>query len=171
MKKLVNTALIILTLSLAGGCFSLNYDFKGGVSIPTHVSSFSVQFFENRAKLVEPTFSQTITEELKEYIQSNTNLRQSNSVGDVDFSGVITDYQISPQAISSGDESAMTRFTISVKVNYRDQKDPEQNFEKSISAFREFETSTSFTSVEEELTEDIVDELIELIFNAAFVNW
>lgn len=171
MKRFLTVIMAFAPLLIAYSCFSLKYDFKGGVNIPAHVQTFSVQFFENRAKLVEPTFSQRFTDELKAHLEGNTSLRLVNGMGDIDFSGTITTYQITPQAVSAGDQSALTRFTIAVKLEYSDQKIPENEFEKSISAYREFPTSEPFSSVEESLSQEIMEEIIEQIFNAAFVNW
>lgn len=171
MKKISSIIFISSLFIILGSCFSLKYDFKGGVNIPAHIQSYSVQYFDNRAKLIEPTFSQRFTDELKAYLESNTNLRLVNGVGDVDFSGVISKYDITPQAIAAGDQASMTRFTIAVKLEYKDQKIPENEFEKTISAYREFPTSDSFNTVEESLSQEIMEEIIEQIFNAAFVNW
>jgi hypothetical protein len=102
----------IALLLLESGCFSLRYDFKGGVSIDPKIKTFSVQYFDNKATLVEPLFSQTFTEELKQFIENNTNLRLVNGRGDVDFSGFVQTYRITPQAITSGETASKTRFTI-----------------------------------------------------------
>ncbi len=165
----------IATFSLlVAGCFSLKYDLKGGITIPPYVKTFSVQYFDNRAQLVEPTFSQRFTDELRQYIESNSNLKYVRGMGDVDFSGTISTYQISPQAISSSsgtNQAAMTRFSIAVKAKYTDVKEPDNDFEKSVSGYRDFESTQNFSSVEENLSEEIREELIEQIFNAAFVNW
>lgn len=162
--------LIIISL-LFGSCFSMNYDFKGGVAIDPAIKSFSVQYFDNKATLVEPLFSQRFTEELKLYIEGNTNLRQVTGRGDVDFSGVVTSYKITPQAISSSETAAQTRFSITVKVKFINNVNPDDDFERSFSQFREFESTTSFSTVEDALSAEIREEIIELIFNAAFVNW
>lgn len=170
MKKNITGKLLLIAL-LFGSCFSMNYDFKGGVAIDPAIKTFSVQYFDNKATLVEPLFSQRFTEELKLYIQSNTDLRLVTGRGDVDFSGVVRTYSITPQAISSGETAAKTRFTISVKVNYMNTIDPEADFESTFSQFREFESTTSFSEVEEILSSEIREEIIEQAFNAAFVNW
>jgi hypothetical protein len=153
------------------GCFQLKYDFKGGVSIRPEIKTFSVQYFNNRARLIEPSFSQRFTDGLRDYIQGNTNLRFVTGLGDVDFSGIISTYEYTPQAISSGETAAKTRFTIAVKVKYMDIQQPENDFEKTISGFRQFESTSDFAQVEPELSEEILKEIIELVFNAAFVNW
>ncbi|MBN1116737.1 MAG: LptE family protein [Bacteroidales bacterium] len=174
LYKIKSLVLISAFTVLFTACFSIRYDFKGGVNIDPSIKTFSVQYFDNRAQLVEPTFSQSFTNELREYIESNTNLKYVNGMGDVDFSGSVSNYQIAPQAISktgTTDKAAMTRFTISIKFSYMDVKDPENDFEKTVSGYRDFDSNTNFNSVEEDLSEELREELIEQVFNAAFVNW
>lgn len=171
MKFIYSRITLFLPFLIFGGCFSMKYDFKGGVTIRPEIKTFSVQYFDNRAQLVEPSFSQRFTDALREHIENNTSLRYVNGLGDIDFSGSIESYEITPQSITSGETAAMTRFNIGVKVSYMDTQKPEEDFEKSVSEFREFESSQSFSSVELELSDEIIDEIIEQIFNAAFVNW
>lgn len=168
------SVIFALTGLLFSSCFTVGYDARGGVTIPPHIKTFSVQYFDNRAQLVEPTFSQRFTDELRQYIESNSSLKYVRGMGDIDFSGTITTYQITPQAFSSSggqDQAAMTRFTIGVKASYSDIKMPDNDFEKTVSAYREFESTKNFTTEEESLSEELREEIIEQIFNAAFVNW
>ncbi len=172
MNKSYKIAFTLLTITLVvSGCFSLSYDFKGGITIDPNIKSFSVQYFDNKARLVEPSFSQRFTEGLRDHFQSNTSLRYVNGIGDIDFAGTITTYSITPQAITSGDKAALTRFTIAIKVKYSNTIVPEDDFEKTFSRFRDFESSKSFSSVEQSLSDEIIEELIDDIFNQAFVNW
>jgi hypothetical protein len=67
--------------------------------------------------------------------------------------------------------SAKTRFTIAVRVKYTNSADPDDSFDASFSRYREFDSTTEFSSVEASLSEEIIDEIIEQIFNKAFVNW
>lgn len=167
----INKTLILLFASLLfGGCFTLRYDMKGGADVDPKIQTVSVQYFNNRAPRVEPSLSQKFSDGLKEYMEGNTKLRLVNTIGDVDFSGEITDYKIEPMAISTGDQAAKTRFTITIRVKYANSINPDDNFDSSFSRYREFE-SQEFSSVEAALSEEIVDEIIEQIFNKAFVNW
>lgn len=175
MKRLITHSISLIFFLALSGCFTVKISTKG-INIPANIKTFSVQYFDNRAKLVEPSFSQTFTDELIEYIEKNSGLRYVNGMGDVDFSGTITTYETSAQAITessstSGTLAAVTRFTIGVKFDYMDTKDPEQDFNKSVSAYRDFESTESFSSVEESLSDEIREEIIEAIFTEAFVNW
>jgi hypothetical protein len=162
---------IVLIAILFGSCFSMRYDFKGGVAIDPKLKTFSVQYFDNRASLVEPTFSQIFTEELKNYIENNTGLRLISGRGDIDFSGIISNYEITPQAISSGEVAAKTRFSIGVDVKFKNSINPKEDFDRNFTQFRDFESTSNFSTVEDGLSVEIRAEIIEQIFNAAFVNW
>jgi len=167
MRKYFLYITIITTTLLFNSCFKISFK---GTTIDPKIQTFSVQYFNNRAKLIEPTFSQRFTENLKTYIESNTRLRYINGMGDVDFSGTVNTYQITPQSFKAG-TAAMTRFSIGVKVKFINAVNPDEDFEKTFSAFQEFESTTAFSSVESSLSEEIMEEIIEQIFNASFVNW
>ncbi len=142
-----------------------------GASIPVEAKTVSVQYFENRAAIVEPTLSQELTDALKDYIQSNSRLILVNGTGDLDFEGVITSYETRSTGISAGDVTASNRFTISVKVKYTNSFDSEKDFEMSFSRFEEYPSSQTFEQAQSNYTKDILELLVEDIFNKAFVNW
>ena len=171
----INRHKIALFIAFAGvltvsSCFTVNYNFKGG-KIPPDVKTASIQYFKNRATRVNPSLSQNFTNALRDYIENNTKLRIVNSIGDVNFEGEITDYRISPQAISKGDLAAQTRFTITIRVKFTNSKYPDDSFDTSFSRYRDFESNQDFNSVEAELSEQIIEEILDLIYNKAFVNW
>lgn len=164
-------SLFIFIFLSAASCFTIHYDMKGGADIDPKIQTVSVQYFNNRATRIEPSLSQTFTDELKAYMESNTKLRVVNTIGDVDFSGEITDYKIESVAISAGDMPAKTRFTITIRVRYTNSINPDDDFDSSFSRYREFDSTVDFSSVEASLKDEIVEEIIEQIFNKAFVNW
>jgi hypothetical protein len=172
MKMRSRLFCILLLSLLLSDCFTVRYDFKGGATIDPKIKTLSVQFFNNRStSFVNPTISQTFTEGLKSYMENNTNLRLVNTIGNVDFSGEINRYDYVSTGVVAGDVAAKTRFTISIRVKFANSIDPKNNFDQNFSAFRDFDSKTSFTSVENELSKEIIDEIIEQIFNKAFVNW
>jgi hypothetical protein len=162
--------LIVIPLFLTS-CFTLRYDMKGGADIDAKIQTISVQYFNNRALRVEPSLSQKFTDGLKEYMEGNTKLRVVNTIGDVDFSGDITDYKIEPTSIAAGDIAAKTRFTITIRVKYTNSINPDDRFDTSFSRYRDFDSTSDFSSVEQAKSKEIIDEIIEQIFNKAFVNW
>ncbi len=167
--KYLNLIAIVILATLLGGC-AINVTMSGA-SIPDNIKNFSVQYFENRAPLINPTLSQNFTEGLKDRVTQESRLILKNGTGDVDFSGEITGYDVRPMAIQADALSAMTRLTVTVKVRYKNYKDPKLNWESSFSGFREFDSSLNINDVEEEYVGEIIEEITENIFNKTFSDW
>lgn len=104
-------------------------------------------------------------------VSSQTNLALMKQNGDLQFEGSIIDYNVAPVAIQSGDQAALNRLTVTVKVKYSNKFDISKNFEQSFSRFSDFEASKTISSVEAQLLSEINRQLTEDIFNKAFNNW
>lgn len=167
--RIVNIITIAIIGLIVSAC-SINVTMSGA-SIPENINNFSVQYFDNRAPLINPLLSQNFTEGLKDRITNESRLELVNGTGDVDFSGEITGYSVRPMAIQADAVSAETRLTMTVKVRYKNYKDPKLNWESNFSAFRDFESSQNINAVEADLTTEMIEELTENIFNKAFADW
>jgi hypothetical protein len=170
MKNILTYGAIIMLLISQYSCFTMKYS-TTGASIPVEARTVSVQFFENRAPLVEATLSQRITDALKDYIQANSRLILVNGTGDLDFEGEITGYDSRPTSITAGDVAANSRFTITIKVRYANSFDSSKDWELSFSRFEDYPYDQSFEEAQSAYTDDILKLLIEDIYNKAFVNW
>lgn len=158
--------LLVFTVT---GC-KISYSLSGA-SISPDVKTISVQFFPNRAEIIQPNLSQDFTDALKDRFKAQTNLNLVNNQGDVDFSGEIIGYSTQPVAITGDETAALNRLTITVRVKYINDIDSETNFDTQFSRYSEYESSQDLSQVEEGLIEEIVEQLTEDIFNRAFVNW
>jgi len=168
MRKIALSALLFIGLTL-NQC-KITYSFSG-VNISPQVETYAVSYFPNRAPIVQAQLSQVFTEALMDKIESNTSLSLSNSGGDVSFSGEITGYDTRPTAITGQELAARTRLTITVRVKYTNEVEPELDYDTSFSRFEDFDASQSLADVENELIDLIVENLVEDIFNRAFVSW
>ena len=151
------------------GCTG-GYSFTGA-SIPPDAKTISIHNFPNYASLVNPQLSQILTDGMRNTFASQTSLNVVNSDGDMDISGEITGYTMQPTAITGNDQAAMNRLTITIKVKFVNTKDPKSSFEQSFSRFKEFSAQLNFSSIENSLVEEIVNELIDDVFNKSVVNW
>jgi hypothetical protein len=156
-----------ITLSL-NGC-KISYSFSGAST--EGLNSVSVQYFQNRASLVQPGLTQNITDALIDKCKSQTNLTIINGLGDANFEGEIFDYNTRPLTVSADATAAMNRFTITVNVRFTNAVDPDLSFEQSFSRYEDYESSNDLSQVEDDLSEKIIEMLVEDIFNRAFVNW
>src|SRR5690606_1173943 len=169
--KLVKCVMTLLVIVAVDGC-GVKYGFTGG-SIPEGMKTYTVEFFENTAPIVNPTLSQTFTEALKERIRSQSSLSQVTNNGDAIFEGRITGYSIAPAAVEAGtDRAALTRLSITVNAKYTNTIKPEDNFEQAFTRFKDFSSAGgSIPAQEEALIRDINQMLTEDIYNRAFANW
>lgn len=142
-----------------------------GASIPENLNTFAVQYINNRAPLINPSLSQTLTDGLKDRIQKESRLRLIEGEADIEFSGNITTYSTQPMALKADAVSAQTRLTVGVKIRCRNFKDPKKDWEQSFSAYQDYDSENNLADVEEQLVTKIVDELTENIFNKAFADW
>ena len=100
-----------------------------------------------------------------------TNLTLNENEGDLAFSGYISKYQIKPMAIKANETAGQNRLTIAVKVTYKNSFDSENNFEQTFSRYHDYDSAENISDIESALIEEITNELVEVIFNKAFVNW
>lgn len=150
---------------------SVSYKFNGAALDYNLYKTIYVSPFPIRAALVYPPLQQTFETELLEYIQRNTRLRVIDTAADIQLEGEITNYALSPQAVTEDAYASKTRLTISVRVKYTDNKQEGKDIDQTFSAYRDFDASEMLTDVQDELCSQISKELVDLIFNATLGNW
>ena len=147
------------------------YSFSG-TSIQNDVETIAIDYFEYRAEKVNPNLSNDLTEALRTRFRRMTRLEQVDQDGDLEITGEITGYDVRPAAVSADEIATQNRLTVSVRVNFTNRKYPEDNFEgKNFSAYADYDSTNSLDAVESSLCAEIVDKLIEDIFNASVAQW
>jgi hypothetical protein len=170
IRSSILTLISVLLIAVVFTACKISYSFTGA-SISPNVKTFMVDFFPNRARLVNPNLSQLFTEGLQDKLIRQTSLNQITDGGDLEFSGQITDYDVKPMNISEGDLAAQNRLTITVKVKFTNNKDHEQDWEKTFTAYEDFDSNNSLSTVEDSLVPEIVKKLTDDVFNASIANW
>ena len=130
-----------------------------------------MDYIANRARLVNPNLSQQITEGLQEKLTRQTSFNQIDDSGDLEFSGQITGYDFRPMNIQEGDLAAQTRLTVTVKIKFVNNKDHEQDWEKTFTATEDFSSEKSIDEAEGAIIPEIITKLTDDIFNASIANW
>ena len=162
--------LSLLAAALTLGACGI-YSFSG-TSIQNDVNTINIDYFEYRAEKVNPSLSNDITEALRTRFRRMTRLEQVEQDGDLEITGEITGYNVAPAAVSANEIATRNRLTVTVRVNFANRKYPEDDFDgKSFSAYAEYDTTNSLDAVESTLCAEIVDKLIEDIFNATVAQW
>ena len=146
------------------------YSFSG-TSIQPDVKTVTIDYFEYAALRVNPSLSNDLTEKLKENFRKMTRLEQVEVDGDIEIEGSVTGYDVRATAITADEVAAQNRLTVSVKIKFTNRKYPEDDFEKSFSAYADYDSTMSLDAVESDLCEQIVTQLCDDIFNATVANW
>ncbi|MBP5719938.1 MAG: LptE family protein [Bacteroidales bacterium] len=165
MKKV----LIILAAVLCLGACGI-YSFSG-TSIQPDVNSITINLFEYRAMRVNPALSNDLTEAIRNQFRRMTRLEQVEMDGDMELSGEITGYDVTAAAVTADEVAARNKLTVTVKVTFTDKKHPEEDFDKSFSSYAEYDSSSTLDAVESSLCAEIIEKLVEDIFNAAVAQW
>ena len=161
---------MLLLLTLASPC-TISYKLNGASIDYTTTKTISFEAFPIKAPLVYAPLAVNFNDELTGKFASQTRLEQVRQAGDLQISGAITGYSLSPQAVKADAYAAQTRLTIKVKVKFVNKKNPSEDFEQEFSAYRDFDATRLLTDVQDELCNEMIKELVEQIFNATVANW
>lgn len=160
----------VLVCLLPSFIFSSCYSFKG-TSIDDNLKTFYVPLFENRSDDGPATLPITFTEKLKDKIRTQSRLRFLDTDPDITFNGTVESFYVSSQAPTANNTSALSRLTISIKIDYENKYDESKNWSQSFSFFQEFDGRTNLLDVQESLINTISNQISEDIFNKAFGDW
>lgn len=165
MKRIIIIAAAAMLLSACG-----IYSFSG-TSIQPDVKTITINYFEYKAMKVNPSLSNDLTEALRSQFRKMTRLEQVDMDGDMEIVGEITGYDVTPAAVTADEVAARNKLTVTVKVQFSDKLHPEEDFDKSFSAFSEYDSTNSLDAVESSLCAEIIDKIVEDIFNASVAQW
>jgi len=169
LKPLTQISVFFIALTiLFSGCGVYSFT---GASVPAGAKTVSVQYFPNKALLVEPVLSPTFTNKLRDTFTTQTTLEMVEANGDLAIEGEIVSYKTTPVAIQADQTAAMNRLTIAVNVRFVNRLEPEKDFEQKFSQFLEYPSDAQLNSVSAELITAINEMLATDIFNKAVVNW
>jgi len=101
----------------------------------------------------------------------NTRLQLVNQNGDMEIEGEIVGYELTPLAVQEDAFASETRLTMTVRMRFRNNKTDDPDIEERISANRTFPSNTMFDTVQDELLGQLIDEIVDQIFNATMANW
>lgn len=166
--KLLRAATLAAVVALVGSCGIYSFS---GTSIQPDVKTVTINYFEYKALRVNPSLSNDLTEGLKDKFRKMTRLTQVDEDGDLEITGEVSGYDVRAQAVTAQEVAAQNRLTVSVKISFMNRKYPEEDFEKSFSAYADYDSNNSLDAVEATLCEEIVEKLCEDILNATVANW
>lgn len=161
---------VVVVFFLFNSC-TISYKFNGASIDYSKTKSISISDFPNTAELIYPPLSQEFAETLRDTYSKQTRLQLLKKGGDLNIEGEITGYQLTPMAISADSYSAKTKLTITIKVRFSNNKNPEDDFDKSYTAYQSFDSSRMLSDVQDELMKVMVKEIADNIYNDTVAKW
>ena len=151
------------------------YSFTGS-SIPAGVETFQVNYFENIAggrpgSTVEPGLDRDFTIALQDLIVNQTSLNLVNQGGDIIYSGEIIEFSVTPMAATAEITAAQNRLTMTVKVNYENTLDDEDNLDKRFSFYYDFPGNLQVFDIKDSALQEIFERITQDIFNETLAKW
>jgi len=167
-KWIVQAFLLIVVSMVATSCGVYSFT---GASIPPEAKTVSIQYFPNRALLVEPILSPVFTNILRDQFTNQTNLVMVDRNGDLAIEGEIVDYNTKPVAIQADQTAAQNRLTIVINVRFSNKYEPDKDFEQKFKQFYDYSSTTDLNSIKADLIDELSTAIAQDIFDKAVINW
>ncbi len=162
-----NFGLIFFSFFLLISCYSFT-----GSSLDARIKTIKIDKFPNYSAYQNPNYSQEFTNDLQLRFDQRTNLILSNDESaHIKIEGEIMDYYVAPAAIVSGEQAALNRLHIQIKVRYFNSIDDSKSFTRSFSDYEDFPSNQTLQQVESSLVPEINERLIDQIFTAVVAHW
>ena len=163
--------LLVLFTFLVLQCKCGIYSFTGA-SIPPGVTTFQVNFFENRpGSIVEPGLYNDFTNALQDIIMNQTNLNLVSKEGQLIYEGEITEYSVTPMSATAENTAAQNRLRMAVAFRFFNVKSEDDNFERTYSFFYDFPAELQVYDVIDTAHKEIFDRITQDIFNDTLAKW
>ena len=148
------------------------YTFSG-TSLQPDIKTIFVANLENRAMQINPTLAANLTEALQDKYRRFTKLEMVYDEADLEVTGYITGYEVTPTAVTADEVASRNRLTITVRIFYKNNKYPDEAFPggRSFAAYQDYDSPNSLDSVQDVLCQQIIETLVEDIFNATVAEW
>lgn len=154
--------------AIVAGCGIYSFS---GTSIQPDVKTVTIDYFGYKALRVNPSLSNDLTEAMRGQFRRMTRLEQVDMDGDMEIYGEVTGYEVTTSSVTADEVAAKNRLTITIKIQFTNRKYPEDDFEKSFSQYSDFDGTQTLDAVESTLCSEIVEKLVDDVFNATVANW
>ena len=169
IHKFTFMTLLLVALAITG-C-TVSYKFTGASIDYTKVKTISLETFQNRAAYQWAPMATMFNEKLNDIFVQQTKLQQVARGGDMQFAGEITAYDQYNKSISSDGYSSMVQLKMTVNVRFTNNTNHDEDFERSYTAYRNFDSNLLLTDVQDQLIEELVEEICDHIYNDTVANW
>ena len=170
IKKIKPTILLLLLPFILVAC-TISYKFNGSSINYDKVKTIQIEDFPIKSAYVYAPLGTRFNDELRNIFIRQTRLQLVRANGDLQIEGEITGYNQYNEAVQADGYSSQTKLTITVNVRFVNNTNHEEDFEQQFSAFRTYDSSQLLTAVQDPLIAEMVQEIVDQIFNATVANW
>ena len=170
IKSNLRICLCLATTLLLAAC-SVSYKFNGASIDYNKTKTIQINDFPIRSAYVWGPMAPLFNNALKDQFASHTKLTQVRRNGDLKIEGEISQYQQRNKSVSAEGSSALVELTMTVDVRFTNNVKHEEDFERSFSSAKSYDSRLSLNSVQEQLVTEMTEDIVDQIFNATVANW
>jgi hypothetical protein len=169
-RTLKTVLLVLASACIMSGC-TVSYRLNGASIDYNTIKTITIETFSNRAAYQWAPMAPMLNTSMSDIYNRQTKLRQVKRDGDLVLSGEITAYDQTNKSVAADGYSSMVQLKMTVKVKFTNNKHHDDDFDRAFSANREYDSSQQLASVQEELVQQMIDDIVDQVFNATVANW
>ena len=172
-KRLMKHICVVMGMVMLMTACTVSYKFNGSSIDYTKIKTISFETFPNRSiGFVWGPMESMFNTALQDIYMQQTRLQQVKRGGDLQLSGEITNYDAYNKGVGADGYSTMAELRMTVRVTFTNNSNPQENFEaKQFSSSREYDATQQLASVQDELVNQMIKDIVDQIFNATVANW
>ena len=168
-RFILPTALLAATLWLVVSC-SISYSFTGTNINYDVTKTIQIDKVVNRAPYGWAPMEAMLNNDLQDKYANGTRLRMVKRNGDLQISGEITGYDQFNKAVSADGYSSQVQLKMTVNIRFKNTQ-TNQQWEKQFSATTQYDATQSLSAVQETLVGQMIDDIVDQVFNATVADW
>ena len=172
-KRLMKHICVVMGMAMLMMACTVSYKFNGSSIDDTKIKTISFETFPNRSiGFVWGPMESMFNTALQDIYSQQTRLQMVKRGGDLTLSGEITNYDAYNKGVGADGYSTMAELRMTVRVTFVNTKNPQENFEaQQFTSSREYDASQQLASVQDELVNQMIKDIVDQIFNATVANW
>lgn len=168
--RLFMTAIIMFFTAVAITSCAISFSFTGTNINYDETKTIQIDKIANRAPYGWAPMEAMANNKLQDKYANGTRLKIVKRGGDLQIGGEITAYDQFNKAVSADGYSSQVQLKITVNIRFKNTKTGQQ-WEKQFSATTQYDATQSLASVQETLVNEMLEDIIDQVFNATVADW
>ena len=170
MSRSSFAVIIAITIIAILSC-KVRFSMNGSSINYAETKTIAVEKFPIRCAYVWAPMESMFYNSLSDAYSNKTKLMVLQRDGDLHVAGEITEYSQLNKSISSDGYSAQTQLKMTVNVRFTNNANHNEDFERTFSSTAEYDSSLQLNAVQDELVQQMINDIVDQIFNATVANW